>query len=60
MSLVAGYTYTGGGSVMLDFGAGVIRHQLALNHEGAGCGDGVSDQLGHAGLWRTGIFVVTE
>lgn len=60
MTFVAGYMHQPARSVMLDFQAGVIRHQMTVDHEGFGNADDVPARVVTVGLSAEGGFIVSK
>ena len=58
MFSVAGYVHQTTRAMMLDFEAGVIRHQMTDDDEGFGTSDDVLATAGGPGLSATGTFSV--
>lgn len=51
---------TGGESVTLDFGAGLIRHEATVDYDGVECCEDVVCQLGAARSCLPGRFMIAK
>lgn len=57
---MAGYMHPGRGSVLLDFGAGLIWHEATVDHDVVECPEDVLGQVGAGELCTAGTFILAK